>query len=47
VERRKANTEAIRKDYDDNGKKRFALQTEGLKSTNKLEETKAEVEKSI
>lgn len=46
-DRRKANTEAIRKEYDDNEKKRFALATEGLKSTKKFDQTKDYVETQI
>ncbi len=39
-ERRKAKTEAIRKEYEDNSKKRFELATEGRPAANKFESTK-------
>lgn len=39
-ERRKAKTEAIRREYEDNSKKRFTLATEDRPSVNKFEETK-------
>jgi hypothetical protein len=39
-ERRKAKTELIRKEYEDNSKKRFELATESRPTINKFEQTK-------
>ena len=39
-ERRKAKTEAIRKEYEDNSKKRFELATEARPTVQKVEEAK-------
>ena len=38
-ERRKAKTELIRKEYEENGKKRFELATEKRPTVNKFEKT--------
>jgi hypothetical protein len=43
-ERRKAKTEAIRREYEDNNKKRFELATEARPTVNKFEESKAKLE---
>ena len=43
-DRRKAKTESIRREYEDNNKKRFELATEGLVSVNKFEKTKQVLE---
>ena len=43
-DRRKAKTEAIRREYEDNGKKRFELATEQLKGVSKFDKTKVELE---
>lgn len=46
-ERRKAKTEAIRREYEDNNKKRFELATEKLGSINKFEKAKENLEKEL
>ena len=46
-ERRKAKTDAIRREYEDNNTKRFALATEGLQSVNKFDKTKQVLEKQF
>jgi len=43
-ERRKAKTEAIRREYEDNGKKRFELATEKRPTIDKFDHTKEELE---
>jgi hypothetical protein len=43
-DRRKAKTEAIRREYEDNNKKRFELTTEQLKGVTKFDETKVKLE---
>ena len=43
-ERRKAKTEAIRKEYEDNGKKRFELATEKRPTISKFETAKEQYE---
>lgn len=43
-DRRKAKTEAIRREYEDNSKKRFALATEKLESNNKFEKARDDLE---
>jgi hypothetical protein len=44
-ERRKAKTDAIRKEYEDNSKKRFELASEARPAANKFEQTKEGYEK--
>lgn len=46
-DRRKAKTEAIRKEYEDNNKKRFELATEARPTVGKVEEAKEKVEKDL
>ena len=46
-ERRKAKTEAIRKEYEDNSKKRFDLASEARPAANKFELTKEEYERKF
>jgi hypothetical protein len=43
-DRRRAKTDAIRREYEDNNKKRFELATEKLPSNNKFEKAKVELE---
>lgn len=43
-DRRKAKTEAIRREYEDNNKKRFELATEQLKGVGKFDKTKEKLE---
>ena len=46
-DRRKAKTDAIRREYEDNNKKRFELATEKLGSINKFEKAKVELETEL
>ena len=46
-ERRKAKTEAIRKEYEENPKKRFELETSKRPTIAKFDKTKDEVEQTI
>ena len=46
-DRRKAKTEAIRREYEDNNKKRFELATEQLKGVSKFDKTKIELEQEF
>lgn len=46
-ERRKAKTDAIRREYEDNSKKRFELATEARPTVNKFEESKAKLEEEF
>jgi hypothetical protein len=46
-ERRKAKTDAIRKEYEDNGKKRFELATEKRPTVEKFAKAKEEYEKQF
>lgn len=46
-ERRKAKTEAIRREYEDNTKKRFELATETRPTVDKFEKTKEIIEKEF
>mmetsp|Transcript_13678 Transcript_13678/g.21444 ORF Transcript_13678/g.21444 Transcript_13678/m.21444 type:complete len:108 (-) Transcript_13678:1313-1636(-) len=45
--RRKAKTELIRKEYEENPRKRFDLATEGRPTVNKFEETKVKLEEEF
>jgi len=46
-ERRKAKTDAIRREYEDNTKKRFELATEARPTVNKFEASKAKLEEEF
>lgn len=46
-ERRKAKTDAIRREYEDNSKKRFELATEARPTVNKFEQSKAKLEEEF
>jgi hypothetical protein len=46
-ERRKAKTEAVRKEYEDNNKKRFELATEKRPTVGKFDQAKEELEKKF
>merc|ERR1740117_441588 len=45
--RRQATTDAIRREYEDNGKQRFPLATEGLPSTKIFDKVSKEVDQRI
>jgi len=42
-DRRKAKTDAVRREYEENAKKRFALATEARPNASKFEAKKAEI----
>lgn len=46
-ERRKAKTEAIRREYEEGGKKRFELATEARPTIDKFEKSKAQLEEKL
>jgi len=46
-ERRKAKTDAIRREYEENSKKRFELATEARPTVNKFEASKAKLEEEF